>query len=160
MIAIFFFAKNWLTDYAKTIEVVSINTSSSINATSVNVLEDELESQSIVIDQASAITMSESDFLSKVSTDINFYASKYSISIASINEDTETKSSNVTTDVSTKYVTVTFNNPLIYGNFYKFLKSIENNTPKMQINSIDISRSIGSDGYISVNPLTIEVYIK
>ena len=160
MTAIFFFAKNWLTDYAKTIEVVSINTSSTISTTSINVLEDELESQSGVINQAATLTTSESEFLSKISTDINYYASKYNISIESINENTENQSAKITSDVSTRYVTVTFNNPLIYSNFYKFIKSIENNTPKMQISSIDISRSIGSDGYISVKPLTIEVYIK
>lgn len=61
-----------------------------------------------------------------------------------------------------KFSTATINirSPVEYKNLMQFLYYIENNITKIQITGITITKASGSSQEVSINPLTIRVYVK
>lgn len=60
--------------------------------------------------------------------------------------------------VKTTTVAVTLQNPINYDDLLHFLKSIEQNLTKMQVSKVSLSK--GSGSAVSIEALTIEVYIR
>lgn len=69
-----------------------------------------------------------------------------------------------TAPLSTMPVTITFKNPVNYVNMLNFIHALEMNLSKMQITSINLSRTVdvqnGNTQAVSVSAITVEVYVK
>jgi hypothetical protein len=114
-------------------------------------------------DKTNNIIASSKDFKNQITQDINKYASNANISIDNIDFEQSidaTKSLPPISGLQSKHATVTFKNPVVFTNLIQFLKSVENNLPKMQLTGIDITRTTGSNDSVTVKPLTIEFYIR
>jgi hypothetical protein len=114
-----------------------------------------------IIDKAAALTTSGLDYQTRVKTDLDLYARSTGVSIKSIETDTSYSDPGTTelAGLQAKYVLVTFNNPTAYNGFIRFINSIETNLPKMQIMSLKIEGVIGAKGSITVDPITIKIYM-
>lgn len=88
---------------------------------------------------------------------LNSYASAYGISIKS-SSFSETNSIVGAKDLKPVNITLNLNNPVPIDGLVKFMKSIENNIPKMQLSGVNIVRSGDSSNLVDVEPLTIEMY--
>ncbi len=122
-------------------------------------LKAQIAGAKTAIDKVSSLTVSSQDYQNQMIKDLNKYSSNTGVSITdySFSAQAATGSSSSATTGS---ITITLGSPVSFTNLMKFLKSIESNAPKMQIKGIDLSRNQSSAGYVTVSPLTIEVYTK
>lgn len=136
-----------------------------------------IENQDAISRASSIVADSQSyQYQDQIITDINDYATQAGISITNIDFTSGAASSSsggggssstsksvvsptpAPSGVKSTSISVTMRNPVNYNSFLRFLKSIEQNLTKMQISRIGLSKS--SDGTISSDVLTIEVYVR
>lgn len=112
--------------------------------------------------KANRLISSSQNYKDQVTNDLNKYASNAGISISNIDftQQTALSTDMAISGVESKFAIITLTNPVTFTGLMKFLKSIENNLPKMQINGIDLKPASGSNGSVTVEPLTVKVYTR
>lgn len=163
----FYWTYDWLSDLADETRdsMVMISTNPDDDETQVVAqLEEAIASRQEAADKAVDLTISSQNYQSRIIEDINSYAAGTGISITNYDfnskADKETTSTTVGNGIRTEYVTVALGNPVNFANLLRFIKAIETNVPKMQLTDIKLSRSQSASDSVSVEPLTIEVYVR
>jgi len=105
------------------------------------------------------------NFEQKSKSDITKYAQESGITINSItlvsddqnNQDGKPPLAN---GVSSKKMLVSIGSPAPFNGLLKFAKAIETNLPKMQITNMNLSNIRANKDSVTIEPITIEVYVK
>ncbi|MEI7539628.1 MAG: hypothetical protein WCJ36_02570 [Candidatus Saccharibacteria bacterium] len=159
----FYFTQNYLKDFANQPNTSSQSVNSAISSQSLTKLQNDISTYKVSNDKANAITLSSRDFPTKITNDLNKYATSTGIDITYAVAETPTsnlKNLAPISNIQPKFISVTFNRSMPFTNFIKFLKAIETNLPKMQPTNITISRDPSSGNLVKVDPIILEVYIK
>jgi hypothetical protein len=176
---IFSFADRQLKAAATDVSHVVIDANASRNnVQTLQKIQQELKDNKDVIAQANSIVADSQSYQyqDQIVSDLNKYAAQAGITITNLDfsavdssssgstgtKTPGTTSPTVTTPagVKTTSVAVTMNNPIGYNSFLKFLRSIEDNLTKMQVQKISLSKGTGSGDQISSDVLTIQVYVR
>lgn len=140
-------------------------------------LEQKLKDDQIAINRTKKITATGDlyTYQTQIIDDISRYAMNASIQIEGYTFNETTKSgasaaaSGATTstaqpiaipNVRTASISISIKSPVGYQNIITFLRSLELNLTKMQIQGISLTRSSENPNDVSVGPITVEVYIK
>jgi hypothetical protein len=175
---LFYFADKQLQTAAVATSHATIDsTASQNNVQTLQNIQKQLANDKDIIAQANSIVADSQSYQyqDQIVSDLNKYASAAGISITNIDfaagnasGSTSTGKTGTTTTptptapsgVKTTSVSVTMDNPIGYGSFLKFLRSIEDNLTKMQVQSISLSKGTGSGDQVSSDVLTIQVYVR
>lgn len=177
---LFYFADRQLQTVATDVSHTVIDASASQNnVQTLQRIQRDLEKYKDVITQANDIVADSQSYQyqDQIVGDLNKYAAKSGITITNLDfaagADTATpgstnKTPGTTTTpgatapsgVKTTSVAVTMENPIGYSSFLKFLRSIEDNLTKMQVQKISLSKGSGTGDEISSDVLTIQVYVR
>lgn len=142
-------------------------------------IQTELNNDKDVIAKANSIVADSQSYQyqDQILNDINGYAAKAGITVTNVDFSSnstsgsagatarpgapQTPTTTVTpSGVKTVSVSVTMQNPVGYSNFLQFLRSIEDNLTKMQVQKISLSKGTGSGDSVSSDVLTIQVYVR
>ena len=152
----FYFTQEWLKNFTQ--EVVTIDNSSKIKHSvhDLNELKFNVTRMQETNNKAISVFMTGNDIKNQITSAINNYAVYNNINITNYSQiQTDTHN-----NIQTNSITVTLANPIPFNNLMIFMKMIENNIPKMQIDGINATRSQTSNSSVVVEPFTIKVYIK
>lgn len=112
-------------------------------------------------DKANNLVYNAATLQSALKNDLNIYANNSAIDINNISIQNNTLESIYRNGVvKSEKVTVTLGSPLHFTSLMKFLKSIETNTPKIQITNLELTNTNANIGDVAVKPITMEVYVK
>jgi hypothetical protein len=144
-------------------------------------IQRELQNNQDVAKQASSIVADSQSYQyqDQIVGDLNGYAAKSGITITNMDFSTSAASTTTggststeksqqsatqapaaLTGVKTVSVSITMQNPISYSNFLKFLRSIEDNLTKMQVQKVSLSKGTTGGDDITSDILTIQVYVK
>lgn len=174
---IFSLINNQLKSYAVDVshKIIDANASRD-NVQTLQRIQQELTNDKDIIARTNSIVADSQSYQyqDQIVSDLNNYASTAGITITNMDFSANSATSPtgaVTTPTTTApavtapagvksvSVSVTLKNPVGYSNFLRFVRSIENNLTKMQIQKITLSKGTsGSD--ISSDVLSIQVYTK
>lgn len=159
----FYFAQDQLHKYA--IEIDQIGSSSKTDSddpTATTQLQEDLDNNSVAAEKASIFVASAQDYQSRVTEDLNKYASTNSITITnfSFEKPAGVVASALMNGVQPNFVTITLKNPIPFTNLMQFIMAIESNLPKMQLMGIELDHSNIATSSINTKPLVIEVYTR
>lgn len=161
----FYFGQNWLRTLAVSVShTVADSQASGNDVQSLKKLQENLLTRQDIINKANSIIASSESYQNQTIMDLDKYASDAGIAISNYNFAQPTTPAATTTTGQPAVsgltsVTVTVASPLSYTKLMKFMTSIENNLPKMQISSINLGRVPDSDSdTVRTDQLTIEVY--
>jgi hypothetical protein len=176
---LFYFADGQLKAVATTVSHATVDASASQNnvQTLQNIQRQLVNNKDVIAQAESIVADSQSyQYQDQIVSDLNKYAGKAGISITNIDFSasdtsggsaskgqagtTTTPNAAAPTGVKSTSVSVTMDNPIGYSSFLKFLRSIEDNLTKMQVQSISLSKGTGSGDQISSDVLTIQVYVR
>jgi hypothetical protein len=175
---IFYFADGQLKKVATDVSHTVIDASASQNTVqTLQKIQRELANDKDIIAQANSIVADSQSYQyqDQIVGDLNRYASTSGIKITNIdfssNTSTGAPGAGKTTTpgttapttpsgVKTTSVAVTMENPIGYSNFLQFLRSIEDNLTKMQVQKVSLSKGTGGNGDIASDVLTIQVYVR
>jgi TolA-binding protein len=131
-------------------------------------LQQQLSENKEVVERASNIVAESQSYQYQddIIQDLNDYASRAGITITNFNFDAAASSSEGADSpgiappagINSTLVSITIQNPVVYDNLLRFIKSIEQNLTKMQVATIGLTKDTGSN--ITTDGLTIEVYIR
>jgi hypothetical protein len=155
----FYFAQNWLLDYAVSIShTVADSNASGNKLQSLSQLERELADRQDVIVKASTLIAPIGTYQSQAINDLNKYAADAGISISNYGF-TQPGAATAKSASGTSIITATLASPVSYTKLLKFMDAVESNLPKMQISSVNLGRVSGGDSdSVRIDQLTIEVY--
>jgi hypothetical protein len=160
----FYYIQSQLNTYAiSTRKVISESTLGGTGTAGITKFQEEIAEAQVVSQKAITITTPIQDYQTQAIKDLNKYAANAGITITDYSFSQSTSSKTATTlpnGVGVSSVTITLNNPVPYSNLMQFLKSIENSTPKIQLDSINISPDQNNKNAVTVQPLTIEIYTR
>lgn len=112
-------------------------------------------------DQANGLIYSAATLQSSIKNDLSKYAGNSGIDINDISIQNDTLASIYKNGaVKSEKVIVTLGSPLHFTSLMKFLKSIETNTPKIQVTNLELNNTNANIGDVAVKPITMEVYTK
>jgi len=158
----FYFIQDWMKNEAMTFGQTTSSTTATKDAAAVKKLQDEITKYQAAATSANALIASSQDYQSQTIQDLKKYASANNIDIDNYSFDQttskEVKSSVTINGVKSNFITITLDNSIQLTDLIKFLKSIETNTPKMQLSGINISPVPDTKGLVKVESLTIEIY--
>jgi hypothetical protein len=177
---LFYFADGQLKKVATDVSHTVIDASASQDTVqTLQKIERELADDKDIIAQANSIVADSQSYQyqDQIVGDLNRYAGTSGIKITNIDFSastsagaaptgkTQTTTPGTTTPttpsgVKTTSVAVTMENPIGYGNFLQFLRSIEDNLTKMQVQKVSLSKGTGGNDDISSDVLTIQVYVR
>lgn len=142
-------------------------------------IQTELNNNKDVIAKANSIVADSQSYQyqDQILNDINGYAAKAGITITNVDFSSgstagggtsttprtgtqQTPAITAPSGVKTVSVSVTMQNPIGYTNFLQFLRSIEDNLTKMQVQKISLSKGTGGGDSVSSDVLTIQVYTR
>ncbi|HEY5695665.1 MAG TPA: hypothetical protein VIQ80_02415 [Candidatus Saccharimonadales bacterium] len=141
-------------------------------------IQRELEDNKDVVAKAKAIVADSQSYQyqDQILSDINNYAAKAGITISNVDfsagasssttsrtgtqTQTQTPAPTTPSGVKTVSVSVTMVNPIGYGNFLQFLRSLEDNLTKMQVQRISLSKGASGGSSVASDVLTIQVYVR
>lgn len=175
----FIFFRTTLLDYAAKVNQSAQQASISTNdVATLERLKEEMEDNKVAVTRANNIVADSQSYQyqDQIINDLSIYARAAGVAVSSYNFIDESAaasstSSQTTTDTaaqatpnptglkSTK-VSISLKSPANYRSIMKFIHSIERNLTKMQLSGISLSGSPETRDNITVNPLTIEVYIR
>lgn len=164
----FYIVQTKLSNYANSVShIVADAEASKSSLQSLQNLEIELEKRKDVSEKATSIIAKSQgyEYQDQVIQELTEYANKTGVSISQFDfssQESSTSTESSSTDTSglrSTSVTVTLVTPTSYDNLLKFVRAIENNLTRMQLDSINVSQSGDSSG-VSVGALTIKVYIQ
>jgi hypothetical protein len=160
----FYFAQNWLRTM-----VINYNyqNNTSQSATTPNTtqaskqLETDVSSHQVIADKAAGLIAS-SNYQSDIKSDLDKYAKNTNIRISdiSLTEAPGDKKTQAISDVNSRYLKVTLINPMSYTDLLKFIKAIETNIPKMNLQGINIKSESELTGSVTADPLIIKAFIR
>jgi hypothetical protein len=177
----FSFADRQLKAVATDVSHVAIDADASRNnVQTLQKIQALLENNKDVIAKTNSIVADSQSYQyqNQIVSDLNKYASQAGITITNLDfaagdstagsGSTGTKTPGTTTTpsaaapagVKTTSVAVTMENPISYNSFLKFLRSIEDNLTKMQVQKVSLSKGTGEGDQISSDVLTIQVYVR
>lgn len=173
---IFSFVNSQLKTYAVDISHKVIDASASRDTVqTLQRIQQELANDKDVIARTNSIVADSQSYQyqDQIVGDLNNYASAAGIVITNMDFSANTATgttgttapaTNKTTTVTpagvkSVSVSVTLKNPIGYDNFLRFVRSIENNLTKMQIQKVTLSKGTSGND-ISSDVLTIQVYTK
>lgn len=157
----FYFAQNWLLEFAVSIShTVADSNASGNNLQSLSQLERELADRQDVIVKASTLIAPIGTYQSQAIQDLNKYASDAGISISNYSfTQPGAATPTLKTASGSSLITATLASPISYTKLLKFMNSVESNLPKMQISSVNLGRvNGGNNDSVRIDQLTIEVY--
>jgi len=175
---LFYFADGQLHGVAVNVSHALVDASTSQNNVQVlQQIERQLADDKDVIARAKSIVADSQSYQyqDQIVGDLNKYAGKSGIPITNIafSNGSSTSSAPATnktqttspqaaapSGVKTTSVSVTLENPVGYQNFLKFLRYIEDNLTKMQVQKISLSKGTGSGDDVASDVLTIQVYVR
>ncbi len=149
----FYFAQSKL-------EVIALDISSSVSKSNQNLLNSkyastlssELVTKQKVISIAEGFYYSSNNYQSDAVIKLKQLASDSGINVTDYKFDTEQN--------NTPVISLTLDKSVQYTNLLKFIGSVEQSTPKMQISGLVLSRIEGSNGLVKVDDIKIGIYIK
>jgi hypothetical protein len=177
---LFYFADQQLQKVAVDVSHTVVDASASQNKVqTLQRIQRDLDKYKDVISQANSIVAASQSYQyqDQIVSDLNKYAAKSGITITNMDfaaADTSTGSTSTNktggatptpgaaapSGVKTTSVAVTMENPIGYSSFLKFLRSIEDNLTKMQVQKISLSKGTGTGDQVSSDVLTIQVYVR
>jgi len=175
---LFYFADGQLHGVAVNVSHALVDASTSQNnVQALQQIERQLADDKDVIARAKSIVADSQSYQyqDQIVGDLNKYAGKSGITITNIDfsngsstssapatNKTQTTSPQAAapSGVKTTSVSVTLENPVGYQNFLKFLRYIEDNLTKMQVQKISLSKGTGSGDDVASDVLTIQVYVR
>lgn len=151
----FYYAQDWLNDYAARVNQAAPKTDTAANAQTLS------PDQLITSDKITKMT-ADSDYLMKVTQDLNHYARATGVNLGEISTTSTPAGAPAapTVNIKPQYILVNLKNPVSYTSLLKFIKAIESNLPVMRITGIDIKNVKDRSEQVNVQPLVIEVYTK
>lgn len=153
----FYFAQDYLrtqADYVK--DYAAKNTLVVLSPAATQKLKDSLAGKELIATKIDSVFATQDNYNAAAINSLSTYATKTGLVVESTSFDSVNNA-----NPDTKLATVTLKSPLSYDSFIKFLKYIENSTPKMQIEEISVSRPQGSEsGSIKVDKLVVGIYVK
>lgn len=136
-------------------------------------LRSYLEKEKDTIDKTKKIVADSSSYQyqDQVINDISNYSTRSGVVVTGVNFDEQVNNSgtagnsaipNPTPTNGAKFATATINikSPVNYRNAMQFLYYLENNLTKLQVTSVSMSKASKAGQEVTINPLTLKVYIK
>lgn len=151
----------YVQDQLRTLSNNPVNSGTTVNMSSEQLiqLQTAVSSHKEVTKKANSLIASSQDYQNQVMNDLNRYAAESGVGITSYKSaDPKTTDLSGIAGLAPKFMSITLSNPVSYPGLIKFLRSIETNTPKMQLTGIGVSRTGRSNGAVNVDDLTIEVF--
>ncbi|MDK2898820.1 MAG: hypothetical protein PWQ10_7 [Patescibacteria group bacterium] len=151
----FYFTQNWLN--AQIIENnKSTNTSATAikNSASILKLQNEITIYQTPATKANLLFTPSQNYQNQTIDNLEKYASINNISIKGYSFNQQTF------NTTSSSITITLNDSIKFTDMINFLKAIETSIPKMQLTGINIKPTTGIQGYVEVEPLTIEIYTR
>lgn len=175
---LFYFVDSQLHGVAVNVSHTLVDATTSQNNVQVlQQIERQLADDKDVISRAKSIVADSQSYQyqDQIVGDLNKYAGKSGITITNIDfsngsstgsapatnkTQTTTPQAAAPSGVKTTSVSVTLENPVGYQNFLKFLRYIEDNLTKMQVQKVSLSKGSGSGDDVASDVLTIQVYVR
>lgn len=173
----FIYAKTGLDSYVASIRQLNADADSgNSNIVTLKNLKTKLEQEQTLINKTHAIIADNSTYADTIINSITDIANSSGVAMTSLEfvDDaaaattgtaapaTTTPAAPSTTPVlagvTKKSITVTLKSPLSYSSLMKFLAGIEMSTPKMQINTVTLSKDTGDN--VATQAFTIQVYVR
>ncbi len=123
-------------------------------------LQQTLAQSDSLVQKANRMFTTESAFTSEAVRDLNRYASVAGVSIFETNfvEAGEVQGAGSATD---RFIKVSLTQPVSYARLIRFLQLVEGNLPKMQVNTLTVSRPDQINGdQVTVGDITIGVSVR
>lgn len=158
----FYFTQNWLRTMAINYQNNTPQSANTPNTTQASKqLEADVSSHQAIADKAAGQIVS-SNYQSDIKSDLDKYANNTNIKISdvSLTEAPGDKKTQAISDVKSRYLKVTLINPVSYTDLLKFIKAIETNIPKMNLQGINIKSESELTGSVTTDPLIIEVFTR
>lgn len=151
--ALYYFKIEHLKEYS--LEVghrVADSTASVENINELQNLKDQITSNGTMIDSANSIFATQENYQQQAVVDARKYATLAGVNLLSTTFNDSSSGA--------KLFTVTLSSPTNYNGLIKFLRGIEKNMPKMETQSIELSRSDSGNGSITVANLTLVIHTR
>lgn len=159
----FYYAQSWLRDEAKKVHAIVLTSNVDKNDTqSVIELQKAIDERQAVAQKANTILTDANNYTEQIIGDLEKHASESGVKIADYKfsaDSTQSSTANIS-GVRTIPITITLANPIDFNSLLRFMKAIETNLPKMQINGISLTNTSGSPGTVTVAPITVEVFAR
>ena len=163
----FYYIQNTLKETAISVgkSITASAASGNTNTDTAKSLQLKIEAAEPAIAKADALYSTESSYQNQMTTDITAYALNANIKISGYTFGTKSvatttpNSEKSLSDNGTSSMTLSLENPVQFASLMRFLQSIETNIPKMQITNLKITKGANS-GFVTVDPIIIEAYIK
>lgn len=159
----FYFTQEWLSGLSSDISSkVSQSDTVGQDAQALQQMQADLAKHQDVITKSGLLIASGSDYQGKVIADLTRYASLSGIRV--LNFGFETASQGKTSSSTTRQngpkssVVLSLESPIAYTDLLEFLYLVENNLPKMQVQSLSIARVSEGSRQVRVDKITIGVY--
>lgn len=170
----FWFFKGWLASYASDVSTKAQQAeTSSSDITTLQRLKTQLEQDSVAVNRTKNIVADSKsyEYQNQIVTDLSTYAKNSGITIESYSFDAGTSAAGAAAPTAgatpapaglkTTKVSITISNPVKYDTAMRFIHSIELNLTKMQLAGVSLHKDTGaSDNFVTLDPLTVEVYIR
>ncbi|MEI7689530.1 MAG: hypothetical protein WCI79_01015 [Candidatus Saccharibacteria bacterium] len=161
----FYFAQNWLRQMAADNNALTAKIDEN-NKTTIKSSTDSggSEMKELVTQTARMITLSD-NFQIQTTTDLNKYAQEAGITITGIEPvaDGTTEPGTIPelfTGIKSKKIIVSIGSPVSFVGLIKFIKALETNSPKLQITNMNISKVRANNDSVTVEPITVEGYVR
>jgi len=105
------------------------------------------------------MTYQASNFQAEATKGLKKYAAEAGITINSIDLAPDTTQPILFNNIKTKRLLISIGSPASFVGLMKFVKATETNIPKMQIINISLSNIRANNNSVTIEPLTLEVYI-
>ncbi len=161
----FYFVQDWFSEIATDINksATTVSTTDNSSSQALKQVRDEIVANQSLVDKAESLVVPV-DKYQQVVDDIKRYASNNDITISKYDleepQKTSIPSSTTISGITSRYITITIENPVPIKNLLQFFKAIETNSPILQIVGVNISRYQDSTDSVSIDPIIIEVYTK
>jgi len=159
----FYYAQDWFSKYAANITSVPSSSANEMSPTQLNELRIELIKYQPYIDKVASITAPQGDYNSAIQQDLNTYASATGTKITNFGPSNAQPPSSLAalpTGIRTSYISISIQNPIPYNSLLQFINAIETNLPKMRLTGIGVKRVESPAGYVNVDPMIIEIYLR
>jgi len=163
----FYFIQNYLKELA----VKNLSQDTSVVTTSkttndIKTIQTEVTKYQDVGNKSISFFASSQTYQNQITNDIKSYASVSGVNISNLNFDqsastgSATKAASSSGGLNSKNVVVTIESPVQFTKLMKFIKGIESNLPKMQISNISITPGSSTKETVTVDPITIDYYVR
>lgn len=160
----FYFAQGWLRQL--TIDTNSaVAEANKISSTKTNLTTVNDPETKDLANRTINMIYSDNNFQAQVTRDLNIYANNTGITITNVSLapdiiESDEDQLDLFGDLDVKKISISIGSPVSFTNLMQFIKRIETNTPKIQINKISLSNVRANSGDVTVEPIIIEVYTK